>query len=86
MDHRHHHHDCIILIGICLVGLRQASGDGLWQAGAIEGYIASVLVMNAWGLPLEEYLGREKEISKALVSLVDEKSNEALTLLGKDRC
>jgi len=62
----------------------QAVGDGLWQAGAIEGYIASLLVMNAWGLPLEEYLGRDKELSKAIVSVVDEKSNEALALLGED--
>lgn len=59
------------------------AGDGLWQAGAIEGYVSSLIVMNSWGLPLEEYVGRDKEPSKALVGLVDEKSNEALLLLGK---
>lgn len=45
--------------------------------------MASLIVMHSWGLPLEEYVGKDKETSKALVGLVDERSNEALLLLGK---
>jgi len=38
------------------IGECQALGEGLWQAGALEGWVAAVEVMQSWGLSMEEFL------------------------------
>lgn len=37
------------------------------------------MVIQSWGLPLEDFLGRE---GKSVISFIDEKANDALGLLG----
>ena len=75
----------------------KAVGEGLWQAGAVEGWMAAVEVMQSWGMSLEEYLpggggGREggkgggaegggKKQQELVGKELEEKGGEALSLL-----
>ena len=72
------------------IGECKAAGEGLWQAGALEGWIAAVEVMQLWRLPLEEYLpgGREggkegggKKQQEVVWKEVEERGGEALVML-----
>jgi hypothetical protein len=65
---------------------RQVAGDTQWQAGAIEGYLCALSTIEVWGWRLDEYIQRDllqaKEGSKAFISLMDDRGNDALTIYG----
>ena len=71
----------------------QIAADPLWQAGALEGWIAALETMVQWRLPLDEVLGSgaardllSKQdsgvVPKGVAKEIEDKANEALTLLG----